>query len=301
MVKDLQGIKFGYLTADKIVGKNKHNTNLWECKCDCGNTKVASTNQLNTGNTKSCGCQKRKLGPRKDLSGDTYSNFTVLKYEYTNSKNSMAHYLCRCVCGTEKIISHGNLRSGHSTSCGCMRPTGKDVHSFKHGMTKTKVHRAWIKMQERCSDVNSPDYANYGAKGIFVSDYFKEEFLNFYSEIGDPPSPKHSVDRIDHTKGYESGNVRWATDNQQARNKGKRITNTSGETGVHFYEYAEQNNATYAVATWCCIETMKPRNKKFSVKKYGLLPAFKAAVEFRRNKIAELNTQGAGYTEKHGK
>lgn len=54
--KDLSGQRFSRLTVIAYAGKNKHNRSLWLCKCDCGNTKVISSNALQQGTTKSCGC-----------------------------------------------------------------------------------------------------------------------------------------------------------------------------------------------------------------------------------------------------
>lgn len=298
--KDLIGQTFGELTVTEKLGKNKYNIFLWKCQCSCGKTKEVPTNYLTQRDTKTCGDRIHKLGPRRDLSGDKYGKLTVLRYEFTKENNSMAHYLCRCECGNEKVIAHGNLRSGHTVSCGCAIPRGEENHNYKHGKSKTKVHSAWNKLKDRCFNPKNNDYYNYGAKGITVALEFMD-FEAFYKEIGDPPSKKHSVDRIDHTKNYEPGNVRWATDAQQARNKGMMKNNTSGVTGVQFYYSGISGHTTYAVATWHCLIKNKQLNKKFSVRKLGLLPAFAAAVEYRRQMIAELNAQGAGYTENHGK
>jgi hypothetical protein len=47
-----------------------------------------------------------------------------------------------------------------------------------------------------------------------------EAFINYVdSELGNKPSTKHSLDRIDNNKGYERGNLRWATRAEQARNR----------------------------------------------------------------------------------
>lgn len=53
---DITGQKFNSLTAIEIVGKNKHGSYLWLCKCDCGNLHTATYSYLRRGEVKSCGC-----------------------------------------------------------------------------------------------------------------------------------------------------------------------------------------------------------------------------------------------------
>jgi hypothetical protein len=56
--------------------------------------------------------------------------------------------------------------------------------------------------------------------------YGKDEtlaFEKFLAEIGPRPGRNYSVDRIDNYRGYEPGNVRWATSEAQAANKRKRF------------------------------------------------------------------------------
>jgi hypothetical protein len=57
----------------------------------------------------------------------------------------------------------------------------------------------------------------YGADGIIVCGHWNNSFQNFLDDMGRAPSPKHSLDRFPDQRGnYEPGNVRWATDLQQA-------------------------------------------------------------------------------------
>ena len=54
-VQDLTGKRFGRLTViSRAENKGKHL--MWNCICDCGNTKTARGETLKSGETKSCGC-----------------------------------------------------------------------------------------------------------------------------------------------------------------------------------------------------------------------------------------------------
>ena len=59
-VKDLTGQRFGKLTAIEPTEERKYKYVVWRCKCDCGNEKMVSAQSLVNGNTKSCGCLRRK-------------------------------------------------------------------------------------------------------------------------------------------------------------------------------------------------------------------------------------------------
>lgn len=56
---DLTGQKFGMLLVLERT-KNKGEKVAWKCKCDCGNTTIATSSDLKQGNTKSCGCLNHK-------------------------------------------------------------------------------------------------------------------------------------------------------------------------------------------------------------------------------------------------
>jgi hypothetical protein len=61
-------------------------------------------------------------------------------------------------------------------------------------------------------------YARYGGIGITVCDHWNV-FENFLQDMGFAPSKQHSLGRIDNSKGYELGNVKWETLHEQSRNK----------------------------------------------------------------------------------
>lgn len=155
-------------------------------------------------------------------------------------------------------------------------------------------------MRQRISNPSDPDYPAYGGAGL-TFDPAWDDFGVFLSHIGFKPKDgkRYSVDRIDNDKGYVHGNVRWATDAQQARNKGSYKNNSTGVTGV---KWNVNPNTGFLSAVACYKDLASGRNrvKAFAVTKYGLLPAFAMAVFHRRAMIDKLNDAGAGYSAKHG-
>lgn len=91
---------------------------------------------------------------------------------------------------------------------------------WKHGR-RNQTYRIWYSMIARCTDPRHVSYKHYGGKGVTVHESWQGQrgFSAFVAHIGLRPSLGHSIDRIDATKGYEPGNVRWATTLEQNRNK----------------------------------------------------------------------------------
>lgn len=74
-------------------------------------------------------------------------------------------------------------------------------------------------MKRRCFDEKDKDYKNYGALGIKVCDEWRYNFMSFLIYINLAPSPELTLDRIDSSKDYEPGNVRWASRELQNLNR----------------------------------------------------------------------------------
>jgi hypothetical protein len=118
---------------------------------------------------------------------------------------------CRCDCGS--IVTPRASRLEKLKSCGCK-------NNIKHGETRSKEHRIWCHMRDRCYNPNNPDYKTWGGKGVKVCDRWRESFSNFLKDMGRAPSPKHTIDRYPDNKGdYKPGNCRWATLKEQQGNR----------------------------------------------------------------------------------
>lgn len=79
-------------------------------------------------------------------------------------------------------------------------------------------------MIARCTRPSSNRYARYGGRGIRVCARWLDSYEAFLADVGRRPSPTHSLDRFpDNNGNYEPGNVRWATETEQQRNKNKTV------------------------------------------------------------------------------
>ena len=116
----------------------------------------------------------------------------------------------------------------------------KKPWNYKHGSYKNPLYRTWHNMINRCHNEKHPDFPDYGRRGISVCDRWRNSFQSFADDMGPKPSPKHSIDRRETNGPYNPENCRWATPQEQGRNKrNNRLLTHNGET-MPMSEWAER-------------------------------------------------------------
>lgn len=181
------------------------------------------------------------------------------------------HAVFQCECGSKQVMIVGNVKSNKSKSCGCWNAEVSGQSLVKHGQTRigkrTAEYKTWCGIKDRCHRSTSNSYARYGAKGILVCDRWRNSFESFFEDMGIRPAG-HSIDRIDNLKGYEPENCRWATWNEQMRNKTSNAMLAIDGVVKCRVEWASEDNAAdyYTICArqkrgWTDKEAVFGRNK----------------------------------------
>lgn len=160
---------------------------------------------------------------RDNLAGQVFGDWTVLGF--VPQRHHRPWWRCRCVCGAVRDVNGRNLKKGVSKGCGCK------INRLGLNVTKHSLYGLWNALRARCRSPLNPNYPRYGAVGIGICDEWADDFMAFADYMGPRPSQGHTVDRIDVTKGYEPGNVQWATARQQQNNKtSNHVLTVDGES-----------------------------------------------------------------------
>jgi hypothetical protein len=154
----------------------------------------------------------------KNIAGQRFGRLVARSHESVLvGKQKRTVWSCDCDCGNTARVLAANL--SRTASCGCLNSEVLARRNRTHGRRRTRLYGVWAGIIARCTYPSQQNYHLYGGRGVVVCPEWRASFEAFAVAVGDPPSGEHSIDRIDNSKGYEPGNVRWATKEDQANNR----------------------------------------------------------------------------------
>lgn len=147
--------------------------------------------------------------------GDRFGRLVLLKHAPKDPSHRGVRWYCCCDCGKVIDIPQYTLtRAKPTVSCGSAGCRGTQMEA-----QFPKEYKAWKNMKDRCYNPNTPQWKDYGGRGIKVCDSWREDFWEFLHDMGACPAGDHSLDRINNGGDYTSSNCRWATRSEQNSNR----------------------------------------------------------------------------------
>lgn len=227
---------FGSLTVVEVYQKLTPKPRLFAvCKCDCGLPNCLETVHLRHDaigkKMVSCGAEKRVT--RHVFPGAKFGFLEVVSLD-----GEIARCVCHCGhpdCKGETFPMSYHLTAGKSASCG----SGMNNRRWKSSATNPNSYSSWEHMLDRCYNEKHTHYKHYGGRGIVVCDRWRESFDAFVDDMGERPEGL-TLDRIDNERGYEPSNCRWATYQEQNRNKTNGTELTFQGESLSVTEWAEK-------------------------------------------------------------
>jgi hypothetical protein len=165
------------------------------------------------------------MGSLIDLTGQKFSRLTVIE-RAGKDKGDQSLWLCKCLCGQEKTVRGGDLKTKRTKSCGCLlreRNHSNNPPGLKHGHARagclSRLYKTWDSMKYRCLNPNHKYYSYYGGANppVTVCDRWLS-FENFLEDMGPRPVGT-SLGRFGDTGPYEKSNCAWQNSAEQVANR----------------------------------------------------------------------------------
>lgn len=156
--------------------------------------------------------------------GEKFNDWTVVADDESGDQRRVT---ARCKCGTvHRPLAH-HLRSGDSRKCNAC-----GTRDNCPGRKRTSDSPHWERLANRvysairrCTVPGSRYYHRYGGRGIGVHPEWlvdPAKFVAYLLTLPGHDDPTLWMDRTDNNRGYEPGNIRFATSSDQQHNRTTR-------------------------------------------------------------------------------
>lgn len=180
----------------------------------------------------------------EEIKGKIFGRLTIVE-AYKNDKGRV-RVKAKCSCdGNIGDYDYYSLRTGHTSSCGCLRKAIVSKEKSIHHGKGTRLYNIWKGMRQRCNNQNHPEYKYYGGNGIKIynewNDFskFKDWALNHgYSDT-------LTIERKDLNKGYNPNNCCWITKGEQSSNKRDTVLMTINGITKPFGVWCKEYNVDH--------------------------------------------------------
>lgn len=178
--------------------------------------------------------------------GNLIVNGIHSKYKTPNGTNRIL-WDCTCKCGKTVVVDGASLRSGHTSSCGCLSSrTSIQERSRTHGKSKTRLYGIWCGMHSRCYNPNRRAYQHYGAKGIVVCQEWHDYLVFENWALTNGYTDKLTIERLDVTGDYEPSNCCWIGKSQQSDNRSTSLVYSYNGKSQNLTRWAEEVGIKYS-------------------------------------------------------
>lgn len=190
------------------------------------------------------------------LVGRTFGELFVMAESPKRDASGSVYYVCVCDgCGGVCTKSSRSLLHLGVVSCGCRSRTEQARvcgDNFRtHGKARTREHRIWCGMKNRCTNPSNPAFGHYGGRGIAVCDRWIASFEHFLADMGPCPDGG-SIERIDVNAGYCPENCKWLPKRNQSKNR----TNTVYVTVSGVTRTAADAARCFAIPYGCLVKRL---------------------------------------------
>lgn len=142
--------------------------------------------------------------------GTRFGRLSIIRF-HKRDKHRNVYWLCTCDCGAERSVLGVALRKGHVVAChDCTIRLRPVVSPKRIERTYAAEYKTWLKIKEICYERWSWFYKKHGGRGIVLSTKWRHSFVCFLGEMGQKPTPKHRLERLDPDGNFIPSNCRWS-------------------------------------------------------------------------------------------